>query len=297
MFSPWFTTILMFAFAFPLYRHNAIDITSYGATLRFPGAVVRDVTYSSPVSGRITAYVVNPTTGTSHAGVLYAHWAIGNRSEFLPEAIALARRYSVVSVLPDAPQFRPAPWTHAPDGNIAHPERDVALYRQAVIDLRRSLDVLTAQKGVDKARIAVVGHSFDAAMAGVLSGVDHRPKLFVLMAGSGRTSLSKSAYEGSFFSEQSYKQLFTAFSRKALERYVTVVSIMDADRYVHLAAPAKIFMQFGSQDPYVTRWSALDYYAAASRPKSMKWYAGGHELMSTQAVADRTAALVSTLHL
>src|SRR5262245_39748705 len=63
------------------------------------GATVRKGSYVSPRGGRAPAIIVEPVVaGSRRAGVVFVHWGEGNRTEFLPDAIALADR-SVVSVL------------------------------------------------------------------------------------------------------------------------------------------------------------------------------------------------------
>ena len=47
-------------------------------------------------------------------------------------------------------------------------------------DLRRALDVLLAQPGVDPKRIAYVGHDFGAMYGAVLAGVDRRVSVWAL---------------------------------------------------------------------------------------------------------------------
>src|SRR5262249_35726801 len=99
------------------------------------GVKVYDVTYASPKGGRVTAYLVTPTSKGLHAGLVFGHWGPGNRTEFLPEATLYARA-GAVSVLVDYPWVRPAPWRKklrfAED-----PEADHQAFVQAVIDLRR----------------------------------------------------------------------------------------------------------------------------------------------------------------
>jgi len=51
-----------------------------------------------------------------------------------------------------------------------------------VIDLRRALDLLAAQPGLDHDRIAFVGHDFGAMTGALLAGADKRPRWYVLMA-------------------------------------------------------------------------------------------------------------------
>src|SRR5579872_926656 len=71
------------------------------------GAKVYDLSYASPKGGRVTAYLVVPTSPGRHAGLLFGHWGAGDRTEFLPEATLYARA-GAVSLLIDYPWVRPA---------------------------------------------------------------------------------------------------------------------------------------------------------------------------------------------
>ena len=51
-------------------------------------------------------------------------------------------------------------------------------------DLRRALDVLLAQPGIDRGRVAFVGHDFGAMYGVLAAAVDPRIKAFVFMAGT-----------------------------------------------------------------------------------------------------------------
>ena len=79
------------------------------------GAMIYDLSYSSPVAdrgaavgpngGTVTAYLVVPSGKGRFPAVIYGHWCMEgsgkkNRTEFLDEAIVLAH-FGVLSLLPD----------------------------------------------------------------------------------------------------------------------------------------------------------------------------------------------------
>src|SRR5262245_33796447 len=111
------------------------------------GVKVYDISYASPQArlqgGRVTAYLVAPATKGRHAGIIFAHPGGGNRTSFLSEALTLAR-VGAVSLLIDDPSARPAAWRRK---MFVHtePENDRATYIQAIIDLRRGVDLLAAR--------------------------------------------------------------------------------------------------------------------------------------------------------
>src|SRR5437773_5568250 len=141
---------------------------------------IHDITYASPISGRVTAYLVVPAERGRFAGVVFGHWAYGTRTEFLPEAILYAQA-GVVSLLVDDLGVRPAPWRRRAEGDQPEAVRDNFI--QSVVDLRRGIDVLRARSDVDSNRIAYVGHSSGAHWGAILSAVDRRLKTVVLMTG------------------------------------------------------------------------------------------------------------------
>src|SRR5436190_18548309 len=139
---------------------------------RRSSATVDDITYDSPKGGVVPAYLVVPKGRGPFAAVIWGHWywansSMGNRKEFLDEAIVLAQA-GVVSLLTDGPLARPG------HQEIKDPldERRFAEFLQQVIDMRRGVDVLLARKDVDRKRIAYVGHSYNAGVGALLSGVD-----------------------------------------------------------------------------------------------------------------------------
>ena len=93
--------------------------------------------------------------------VLFA-WGQGTRSEFVEEAVTLARA-GAVSLLLDAPFVRPGP-DRKPLFGPEHP----ATLQQTLVDLRRGVDLLQARPGGRAERLAFVGHSFGAHIGGTL---------------------------------------------------------------------------------------------------------------------------------
>ena len=133
------------------YDQNApLDVREVSVINR-NGVRIHDITYASPKSGRITAYLVVPAARGRFAGVVFGHWSYGTRTEFLPEAMLYARA-GVVSLLVDDLGVRPAPWRRNAAGT--DPEAVRNNFIQSVVDLRRGIDLLRARSDVDPSRIA-----------------------------------------------------------------------------------------------------------------------------------------------
>lgn len=153
---------------------------------QFDGGTLHDITYASPKGGSVGAYLIVPNGKAPFAAILFGHWGNGTRAEFIPEAKIYARA-GAVSLIPDYPWDRPQPWHKSPD-HYDKPEIDRDIYIQAVVDLRRGIDLLLARPDVDPKRLAYVGHSYGAQWGSILSAMDKRMKTSVLMAGVAECS-------------------------------------------------------------------------------------------------------------
>jgi cephalosporin-C deacetylase-like acetyl esterase len=244
---------------------------------------VYDLTYASPKGGRVTAFLVVPDGKGPFAGIVFGHWGPGNRTEFLPEATLYARA-GAVSLLIDYPWVRPTSWRKKLK-EVDDPESDHAAFVQAVVDLRRGIDLLTARPEVDSKRLAYVGHSFGAQWGAILSAVDPRLKGVVLMAG-----IPDQAAIWRDGNDPAVVEYRAAIPKEKLEAYLKSCERTAAVRYVsHATAP--LLFQFARYERYFDT-AAMERYAKAARePKLVKWYDTGHELNDPQALQDRAAWL------
>jgi dienelactone hydrolase len=249
---------------------------------------IHDISYESPKGGRVPAYLVVPEGKGPFAAVLWGHWywqnsEFFNRKEFLDEAVALARS-GVVSLLTTGPGARAG---HVQDKDPLS-EKQIAELVQAIIDMRRGADLLLARKDVDHARLAYVGHSYDATVGGFLSGIDKRFKAFVLMAGGLSDEVDMKTEEFQQFRQKLGPEKVDAFTAK--------YAWTDAGKFVSHAAPATVFLQYGSQETFLTSERARQYAAGVSEPKKFKVYDAPHAL-NAEARRDRLAFLSDQLKL
>ena len=233
-------------------------------------ALVHDLTFT-PVDKPVKAYLVTPAAGPgSHAAILYVHWlgepATTNRTEFLDEAVTLAG-HGVVSLLVDTM------WAEPKWYGSRIPEEDFARSIRQVTELRRAMDLLLAQPGIDLKRVAFVGHDFGAMYGMVASGLDRRAKTYVFMAGVPHF------IDWALFARQP----------KDLPSYRQQIAPLDPVNFVARLAPASVFFQFASKDQYVSAAQAAEFYAAALPRKHLATYDAGHDLHPTEVAADRVA--------
>ncbi|HEY0320491.1 MAG TPA: hypothetical protein VGC66_05915 [Pyrinomonadaceae bacterium] len=263
-------------------RKMPLDIKEVGHFNR-DGVRIRDITYASPKSGRVTAYLVEPVGRGRFAGIVFGHWGYGTRTEFLPEAILYARA-GMVSLLVDDLEVRPAPWRRSSPGKEPEAVRDNFI--QTVVDLQRGIDLLIARSDVDPNRIAYVGHSSGAHWGAIISAIDRRIKTAVLMAG---VPTEATIYLES--DDPDNVEFRKTTPKEEIDNYIRTVSVLDAIRFVPYAAPTPLLFQFARFERYFNEAAMLKYARAASEPKLVKWYDTGHELNDIQALKDRAAWL------
>jgi predicted esterase len=229
-------------------------------------AEVVDVVY---VAGerKVSAFLVRPKR-KPRAAVLWAHWygeeANTNRTEFLPDAVALAKD-GVVSLLPQS-YF---PW-EADVSEVAAEDRQLAI--EQIVQLRRGLDLL--QQEAAPVPLGFVGHDY-GAMYGAALVADKRPQAYVLMAPDAT------------FSNWFLKYFVRGASKPELDE---AFAPLDPVNNVGDAAPAKVLFQFAKSDRYVPYYVADKLTEAAEGAAETRSYQSGHEL-NDEARRDRLAWL------
>jgi dienelactone hydrolase len=268
-------------------RKAPLEIKNIGVQHRAL-ATVYDLTYASPKGGVVPAYLVVPKGRGPFAAIVWGHWywensSMRNRREFLDEAIALAPA-GVISLLTDGPIARPGYVNSKAPLN----EQQVVNMVQAVVDMRRGVDLLAARRDVDRQRIAYVGHSYNAEVGAFLSGLDKRLKAFVLMAGPMSDEVNLRSKEF-----QNYRQ---KVGPEKFDAYMAKYSWTDEGKYVSHASPAFVFLQYGSREKFLNADRAREYLAVVSEPKELKIYDAEHAL-NAEARRDRLHFLIEQLKL
>jgi len=247
---------------------------------------IHDISYASPKGGRVPAYLVVPKGTGPFAAVIWGHWywensPMLNRKEFLDEAVALAHS-GVVSLLTDGPVARPG---HVENREPLNDQQATDLVQQ-IVDMRRGVDLLMARRDVDPKRIAYVGHSYNATVGGFLSGIDRRFKAFVLMAGGLSDEVDRKTKE--------YEEYRQKIGPERYDAFVVEYSWLDPGKFVSQAAPALVFMQYATEEKYLTPEWARQYASIVSEPKRFKLYDAPHAL-NAEARRDRLAFLSEQL--
>ena len=269
-----------------------LDVKEVGREKR-EGATVIDLTYAGSRGGRVPAYLVVPDGRGPFAAVMFGHWMmpgspLRHRGEFLEEAVVLARA-GAVSLLIDAPHVRPG---FVPETDeTRQPEQSSEVARQQAVDFRRGLDMLLARRDVDRKRVAYVGHSFDAHVGAILTGVEKRIGSFVLMAGG----YANEEYVFDPENEQMV-ELRKKYGDEPLRKYFRDYAWDDPANFVGHSAPAAVFLQYGRRDRPIPEKVARRDSARFSEPKRVAFYDAGHEL-NAEARRERVEWLAQRLSL
>jgi dienelactone hydrolase len=264
-----------------------LDLQEVGVEHR-GNVAIHDISYASPKGGRVPAYLVVPEGKGPFTAILWGHWywqnsAFFNRKEFLDEAVALAHA-SVVSLLTTGPGARAG---HVEDKDPLNDQQATDLV-QAIVDMRRGADLLLARKDVDRERLGYVGHSYNATVGGFLSGSDKRFKVFVLMAGGLSDDVDRKTEEFQQFRQKIGPEKFDAFQAK--------YAWLDPGKFVSHAAPATVFLQYATEEKFLTPERARQYAAVVSEPKQFNLYDAPHAL-NAEARRDRIAFLTDQFKL
>lgn len=218
---------------------------------------VHDISFASPTGRRLAGYLLLPPVKGRKPAVIYMHGSGGNRTQFLAPAGWMAARGAVALTL-DSPEVGNTKGI-APGVKGLRQQRDLTV--QAVVELRRAIDLLQARGDVDPKRIAFVGWSYGARIGALLAGVDHRIASFDL-------------YSGGALPPEEYARVAPKDLRKAVR---SVLSTVDPLRYVAKAAPSALFFQDGTRDKTVPHKALVGLFTASSKPKTVRWYKTGHE--------------------
>jgi dienelactone hydrolase len=229
------------------------------------GAVIRDITYTSPRGGQVPAYLITPSQSAPQAGVIFGHWGEGNREEFVDEAVILAG-LGFASLCLDAPFRRPQ-------------EHDLSLIEiaqgdvQWVVDVRRGVDLLMGHFQLPAGRLGYVGHSYAATLAGAVAGIEHRLTALVVMAGEPALSewMLLTTHPALVYERE-------ATPPEDYQAYLAALAPLDASHYIGRATPSSLFFQFAREDEYLPVDRSERYFALASKPKRIAWYECGHAL-------------------
>ncbi len=233
------------------------------------GATVDDI----QLMPEVDAYLVAPSDGGRGPAVVFLHWfdteaTDGNRTQFLDEAVALARDRGVVSVLPQG-RF---PWSSDPTDSVT----DVERIRAEVSAHRAAVDLLAAREDVDRERIGLVGHDFGGMHGVLLAADDARIACAVLVAITPR-----------------WGDWFLPFWSLTEDRhdYLRALAPLDPITRIGDIAPRPVCLQFARSDFFIAAMTGIELHRAAGDTAEMHAYDADHAVRDDGARTDRRAFL------
>ncbi|MGE5308488.1 MAG: C45 family autoproteolytic acyltransferase/hydrolase [Deltaproteobacteria bacterium] len=144
------------------------------------------------------------------------------------------------------------------------------LFREIIVDCRRTIDWLETQPGIDNSRIGVMGISLGAIAAPVVCGNDTRVKAAAYILGGGDLpTIIYNAEEADFF------------KKRLEEKKISVVdfrnrfAIIDPLTYAYKAKQVPAVMYNAMFDRLIPRRSTMELWNALQNPK-LFMYPGGH---------------------
>ena len=210
--------------------------------------------------------------------VLWVHWlgevATTNHTEFSSDARELANR-GVISMLVDMPWSQKDWFT-----KVRAPDSDYADTLAQVVTLRRALDCLMQVYGVDRERIAYVGHDFGAMDGALMLAVDDRVQYAVLITPT-----------------LSFWEWYLLGTQPADPgAYVAQMSAFDLPGWLAKGKQKATLLQFGQNDEYVSQATGIALRnAVPNRDRTLKAYKLDHALDDATARDDRRAWLIAHL--
>jgi len=248
------------------------------------GATWIDLSYASPHGGRVPATLVIPPGKGPFAAVILMHGMPSDRQSLAPLA-GLYANFHAVALLIDAPFNRPEyakrKWV---DGNpLDFTGQDRQDQIQLIVDLRRGVDLLASHPKVDPARLAYIGGSYGGAMGGLLAGVEHRLKAYVLVVGDGGLVSHLTGFDDA----NSYPLgTFFRLPMESRQAWVDLMWPIEPINYVGQATPAALLFQNGTRDGSVLPADAVRFQQAGSQPKKTLWYNFTHNMMGERQVLE-----------
>jgi hypothetical protein len=253
-----------------------LDIKDAAEARTQDGVTIRDITYAATSDSRVPAYLVTPAGNGPFAAVIFIHGegSAGGltRDEFLNEATRLAAK-GVVSLL----TTRYFPHSKVPE--------DWRTDRQSIVDqvvqLRRGLDVLAAQPGVDARRIGFVGDDYGGMSGAILAAVDRRVKTAVFMS-------FVPAWADWFFITYPFDESIRPEYRKAM-------TALDPATAIAQVAPTPVLLQYGENYGFIDATMKETSTKAAHGARTIVYPNTGWDMDVPEAYADRSNWLTEHL--
>lgn len=229
------------------------------------------VTYRGAAGDTIPALFTAPGDGKAAKRfpvVVIVHGLGGRKEDTLLLGVALARRGYATLAIDLAAHGERAGSTNIAEMTLEESRQSAAV---SITDLRRGLDYLQTRPDIDARRVGLVGISLGGIYGGVFAGIEKRVGATVLWSAGGDW--------GKLLSES--RQRFAVARRNAgkVPDAASVNAVMrDVDPVTYAAqiAPRPLLLLAGTQDTIVPNACTDALFDAASEPKTLERFPGGH---------------------
>jgi pimeloyl-ACP methyl ester carboxylesterase len=205
--------------------------------------------------------------------IIFQHWGGGNKAFFKAEAVAFAEKGFLCISLN-------APWHWKTLADTASLFNTYPKFtRLSVIAIRRLIDSLARNQGVDRRNIYFIGHSYGATLGGLLAGLEPRIKGGILMAGLPNISKFMMAEK-----QGVWKKNWDADTVRFLQ-VAKELSAMEPENSI-VNSKWKIYHQVAEKDEMVKREQSDRFMNKTPKPFTSSSYPAGH-LFNSQAMEDR----------
>jgi len=259
------------------YVRRTIQVIENGVERR-GSVLVHDISYRAPGQDPVLAYLVEPSGGGRHPATMWLHWLgeeHADRTDFLDEAVQLADRSGLVSLLPQ----QVFPFDYGPVGDTR--DRD-AIIKQ-VIQLRRGLDLLDQRRNVDPQRVALVGHDYGGMSGSIVAAVDRaRLRSTVLVA-------IDSTWGNWFVS------FFLDLPQEQVVPYMALFDTLEPTAYLDHLPRGGLLFQFSTNDFFIPNSVADQITGSTATPHVVRKYDTDHAMELPAVEHDRDAFLITSL--
>lgn len=198
---------------------------------------------------RVPGVLLTPNARATIPGALLLHGAGSSKERMADSVGAALLRRGVASLAIDLP-LHGARGDSRSDLSSRNPLKMVQTWRMAVAEGRQALHFLAENAAVDPRRLAVVGYSLGAYLGVVIASSDPLCRAVLLAAGG---------------------DLPDGIPFEPLVR-----TVADPLRSARKLGGRPLLMVHGRGDRTVKPAQAERLYEAASEPKELRWYQGGH---------------------
>lgn len=263
---------------YPVLKPDEVQLIGDGGAAN--GTMRQLYLMQTPFGYKRLGEIIRPFGGENHPMVLFLHWyepdaPDSNRHQFETQATELAKQGAVCLLVETQ-------WSDLDFFFKRTQADDVRNSIEEAVNIRRWIDLLLSQPGVDPSRFAVVGHDFGGMYAVLAGAHDQRPSHYVIMAATPRFS--------------DWYLYFPPLEGEQREAFIKEMAPFDPINQIAELAPSPVLFQFGTVDPHVPKETAQEFLNAAPEPKQVNWYECGHGLNDTAAL-DRMNWLMASLGL